>query len=266
MIFKTDVGPNSDASWTVTSGGTDVDIFSNLGGARHNLLQDTVLVTDPPIAGLASIVIKADITDGTDLTTFGAVKDVAMWENVLGPNQALDLRRSTLKGFPAVLLGWQGSEPADGSTVSQTARRTRTTRTQILYREEYQIIVISSRAESDHIRREEGLEILDSVTGALTDRHMVDGYSVSNPAGIQIRNRYRMPTSHESFQRFYLYGITLAAMRPFVWDDTRPAPADWELTVIDSLAMQRPALPNQGDIPTTGDGDPGKPGVEADMT
>ncbi len=65
LVFKTGEGPNSDpdpeGSWTVTSGGTDVDFISNIGGVRQNIPDTTVINLDPWITGIASAVVSGGI-------------------------------------------------------------------------------------------------------------------------------------------------------------------------------------------------------------
>lgn len=258
LAVKTAAGPNADDSWTVTSGGDNVDFVSNIGGARHILPDATSLVFDPAISGIASLVAAADWANGADPTAFGGVRDMTIVERFEGPAAAVDLRRSNIKGFPAVILAWQDSEPADGSTISQTRRDTRVGTRKNLYKETFRLSVITIRADSPDVRREEGLLIMDELSGLLTDRQEVDGVFFSNPSGLQIRRRWREVGPQPFYQKHFVYNILVSAEVTLQQTDARTY-VDLEKVVFDVEKPQDPALPNQGDITVVDD-------VEVDMT
>lgn len=250
LVFKTATGPNDDKSWTVTSAGTDVDFISNIGGDIYNISDGTRMEFDPPIwnGQIASSVVNGDFTGGVSRSDFLAINDMVIIEHITGPNRQLDLRRSESKGIPPwLVIGWSNSEPADGSTVTHNVRGTRVDNTNILYREIFQLFLIVSRAESLHIRSEQAMYILDALTALLTDNHMVDGISISNPSGLQIISRSREQMPQAVYQRYEAFRIDISAMGPYCRQDDREY-NDWLLTNIDVEKPQDPPLPNQGDL------------------
>lgn len=264
LLFRADTGPNADKSWTVTDSGVDVDLFSLLGGVRQNIADETNLFPVTPISNLGSAVMNGAASSGDDATGFGAVKDIVLYEQLDDPNITIDLSRSAAKDFPCVIVNWIDSEPADGTTTSQTDRAIRVGVGQQLYHGDWQISIIVNRAEGDDLRREEGLYILDLLAGLITDKQKVDGCVVSSPSGVHVKSLFRLPLDKASVQRFYAYGLTVSTMYTLsrtVIDES----SDWAKTVIDATKPQDPALPNQGDYPVVGDGSPGTPGVEVDM-
>ena len=263
LVFKVGPGPEDDGSWIVTAAGTSVAMFSNIGGSRHNLEAGTKLDVEPWVTGIASAVAEAQFTGGTDASGFGAVKDMAIYDQLSGPAIHVDLQRSSLKRFPAVLLTWMDDEPADGSTTSSTHRPTRVGTSSVLYRESFQLSLIVSRSESEHMRREEGLYILDALTGLLTDRRAVDDCVFSAPGGLHILRRWREGGNQGIYQKFAIYHILLAATAAFTRTDTR-AFNDWLRAVLD--VVNPDTLPGEGPYPMVGDGQPGDPGVDIDMT
>ncbi len=242
LVFKVGEGPNADKSWTVTSTGTDVDILSNIGGARHNLADGTKLIFDPPIDGIASIATKGSLTGGADATFLGGVKDMIQYEQLGTSDPEVDLWHGAIQGFPAVIVTWSGSKDLDVDVRRGVS----------LSEEIYTISVIASRMEADHIRRLEGQIILDGLRSLLIDRQSVDGVPFSSPSGVQITRRGRQPGKGRVFQAFYIYFLEVVVSSAFVQTDTRTY-HDLELISMDVLKPQDPVLPNQGDITVVDD-------------
>lgn len=249
LLLKVAEGPNTDRSWTVTSGGTAVDYVSNIGGTRHNIDQGTPIHFDPAVGGLVSSAPTADanFTGGTDANYFGGIRDMVIYENFDGPAFQMDLRRSGVTRFPCVMVTWLDTGPADGTTISQTDRPTRTGTRGVLYKDTFSISVISTRDDSDHARRHEGLRIVDTISRLLSDRQMVDKYAFSAPSGVQIREISREGGPETVYQKFYIYNILLSTERELKQLDSRTY-NDWLLAVMDIYKPQDPPLPNQGDI------------------
>jgi len=231
LAMKAAVGPNADGSWTITSAGITVEMFSNIGGTRQCIPKDTVLAFDPPIAGIKSAIAAELFVGGADLTTYGALRDLVMYEHLDGSMQ-LDLARSSIKRFPAALLSWIDDEPADGSSTSMTERATRLGTRKLLYKLGFQIAVLSERGENDHARRAEGLEVLDQIATMLVDRNSIDEQAISNPSGLQIVKRWRETGGGPVYQRFYVYGLLLNAMAVLNRTDTRVY-QPWVTTIMD---------------------------------
>jgi hypothetical protein len=231
LAMKVAEGPNSDGSWTVTSEGTVVEMFSNLGGRRMCIPSSTVLAFDPQISGIRSAEAVDLFQGGIDPAGFGALRDLVFYEHLSG-DLARDMARSSLRGFPGSLLAWVDDEPVDGSSTDMTNRRNRMGTRKALYKVNYQLMVVSERAESDHVRRADGLEVLDWMAELLADRQNIDGQPFSNPSGLQIVRRWRETGGGPFYQRFYVYGMLVSAMVVLSRDDTRTW-NQWLLTTVD---------------------------------
>ena len=78
-----DEGDEDDGDWEITDTGAEVDVFSNLGGTRHNLPAGTPLLLDPPVPGLVahpSPLLTTALDGGTDPTGFATLHDMALYE------------------------------------------------------------------------------------------------------------------------------------------------------------------------------------------
>jgi hypothetical protein len=258
LVIKADRGPNSNKSWTVTSGGTDVTFISNLGGERHNrIIAATDIAFFPPVSGIASAVVKTGFSSAADPTGLGAVQSMVMYEQFGG--RVEDIKRSLLKKLPGIMVVWSDGEPADGASTSQVDQQ-RLSSFATNNHETYNIVVFAERRESDHMRRAEGTIVLDTISGLLTSRVDIDGRVVSTPSGIQLRRRYRREmTDQTGAIKLYIYGLEIAAMQSYEMTETRSY-GDLDLFVLDEV---KPVpIAEGGDIATVGDGSPGTPGVE----
>ena len=246
LAWKIDKGDNSDKSWTVTNTGTDVTMTANLGGARFNLADATSLYFDPAISGISTAVVKGAITNGVNPSDIG-LTDIQIFEHFSPPGDGTDLARSSIRRFPAAMLAWLDSQPADGGSTSQISQPTRAGRGRILYSESFELYIFTENQRSDHLRRQDGLRLLDAATLLLTSRRSSDDVGVSAPSGIQVRRRFRHNlTNRTGVQRYYAYGLEIGLMTTFERTDTRTY-NDLETFMLDVIKPQIPALPNQGD-------------------
>ncbi|MEA3225131.1 MAG: hypothetical protein U9Q07_04210 [Planctomycetota bacterium] len=252
LVFKVDIGANADRSWTITSAGTVVDITANLGGARFNLADATPLYLDPGVDEIASAVVTGAIITGVNPSSLG-LQDVQLFEQFNPPTDGLDMARSSLKQFPAALMAWGASEPADGSAVSQTSQGGRAGRGKSLYHEIFDLYIFTNNMVSDHIRRQDGLRLMDAATMLLTSTRASDGVAISSPSGIQVRRRWRHNLANrDGFQRYYAYVQELAVMTGWTRTDTRFY-SDLTKFLMSIIKPQIPALPDQGDFPVVTD-------------
>jgi hypothetical protein len=253
MVFKVGANPaTDDGSWTVTGTGTDVTFMSNIGGARYNLIAGTEFIFDPPVSGIESVVVKTDFTGGADPNFLGGVRDIVDYELFDGPSESLDMFRGMLRGFPAVVIAWQNSQPADGSVVSTLSRRSRVSSNEMLLQELFTISIITSRAEAHHVRSLEGLIAMDDITGLLTDRMAVDGVNFSSPGGVHIVSRGREFGQQAVYKKYYIYTLSAVVTHTISKTDTRTFSL-LERINMDVLRRQDPPLPNQGDYPLVND-------------
>jgi hypothetical protein len=204
-------GPGENGRW---SGSGLVELVSNLGGARHNLPLGTELRFDPAPAGFAPTAQVVEVRQlGLDPAagTLG-LKGGVVAESTPGLN-TLDLWRSYLGGhFPAALVIWDSSDPADGLATSSLARgRSRAGEGSTFYAENWVVFLISSREDSEAMRRSDGLRLLQEASVLLTDVQSVDGLVFSNPSGVQIRRRSKPPIGDRNLaQQLQIYALEIA--------------------------------------------------------
>jgi hypothetical protein len=230
-----------DGHWDVAAGGTPVSMISMVGGAEMNLAVGTKIRWWPTLDGIEPVsTLTVAATGATEPTGLAALKQVAFFEE-LRPNltgAAQDLFRSMVTQYPAAVLTWETSDPADGSAIDMTANTSaRVGRGIFLYQHAWDLFIISSRTDSDPQRREEGLAIVEAVTELLQDATTADGEVFSNPNGVRVVRRQRQMVS----PNFYVYRIglvTVAAMRA----TERRSFHDWVRTRLDIDTPDAPPL------------------------
>lgn len=197
LLIKTVQNPTTDDhSWPVIQAGTPIPILSVLGGAGHNLGPGTVLRWLPAPDGIAdsSSVVAPGLRGGAPNTSYVGVAEAKIFEQLqAAPAPGLDLFRAGIARYPALMLVWQGSEPDDGQREQPLGRReSRLGKGQTLQRQSWDLFVIVSRQESDPVRREQGLAIIDELREVMTDRQSVDGmpFSTIRPLSIHGSRRW----------------------------------------------------------------------------
>lgn len=248
LVCKVTANPDEeDGHWDTDSDGVSIGIVSNIGGARFNFPAGTRFLIDPDdpdVSKVVSIVADAQFTGGIDSTRFGDLKDIVIFETMQG-NISTAIARSAVKAFPAAIITWMDTDPSDATTLS-TSRGSRTDGATVMYTEMFKISIIGQRSDSDASRRMEAMAVLEEASALIQDRSMVDG-SVFSVPGIQIRKRGRESLPTQFYQQFYVYNLTACLQRTIERREHRSY-GDWNTSVIDGLAMQRPALEGQGDL------------------
>lgn len=235
LLFKTGLAPDEcGKEWVVDENGGEVDVLSNIGGARHNLPAGTKFAFDPPAPYAQPLPELAQATvGGVDATGFGSVKDAVVFESMEG-DHALALRRSMTKGFPAIVLHWMAILPPEGSTSAHSGGMRRKGEWRYMYSLKYLLTVVSSRADEDSHRRHEGLVIVDRLLGLLPGRYAVDGQNVSSPMPVSILNAQREALAGEDYQRFYAYNMLISCEGAVVSEPEGRSYADWLMTSLTS--------------------------------
>ena len=203
------VGPhNTGGDWTVTEAGTPITLISNVGGERYNLSAGTKIQFAQNTPGLenfdtADMVADADFTGGTN----GPIKRVVIFEDLETADRARDFFDAKLGHYPAVMFVWQSSAPEEGRSTGASRGSTRAGRKTTANRETYNIFVISSKGQSDPIRRRVGQDIMEDITGLLTDNNRNrDGELLASKGnGVEINARGRVARGPNS----YVYSITV---------------------------------------------------------
>lgn len=225
LVYKTARNPaDAKGKWTLAPGASvTMPIFSNLGGVRMNLQAGTVFRLEASwSAGLATtVVVVAGTTGGDDPTDDLALYNFVLYEN-FGAKPTLELFKSAIGGkFPAAMIFWLESEPADGLSTSATNRPTHQGNGKTSYTEMFEIMIVSTREDSENNRRGQPLRIMDAMSMLLTDRFAVDGSALSSPGGLHIRKRNRLGGEDGFYRTFQAYSITLSAQTTFVRVDDR---------------------------------------------
>jgi hypothetical protein len=176
-------------AWTATSTGTPVSVTSIQGGTHVNLDADTPVRWDPPIAGLAStgVVAAGGLTGGAQATHYGALRQVRYYRDMGANPGALDFFAAGLHSYPAAVIGWESTTPADGAALPgvgpDSTRRGQGKREFVAT---FGLMLFTGRFDQTHQRRKESDQLRDDVLELLTDRVSYRGCYLSSSAGIQI--------------------------------------------------------------------------------
>lgn len=224
----------SDDGWVVTAAGTEIDVVAAFGGPNGNLPGGTVGDWEMPIPGLepAVHVEAAGISGGVAPDCHGVLRAFCVFEDVGHTEPWETLVALDASSFPAAIMYWLDSTPADDVTDSRTGRGgVRVGRGRQLYTESWTLELYTSRGDSDSARKREGLTLLQSVSELLTDRQSIDGIPISSPAGITIKRRYRVTRD----PRWYCYAIDFTTTHCLTMRDERTW-NDWLTTRLGVLA------------------------------
>ena len=266
LVYKTRPNPatlrqhGQGGAWTVPAGeALDVDIWSNLGGTRHNLPSGTLFRWDPPLFGLGpTVLLNAAMTDGADRGEGETrVQRAGYYEELDAAAINRDLQGGRLYELPAVMLTWQQSAPAEGRTAGTNQGSTRGPAGVRFFSETFRLYVIVGEHSSDKRRRGGGLRVLQALTRLLSDQEQTrDFETLTNMGSLEIlaRNRYSRSERH------YVYSLTFRVMRTInlleertftPWLETHlqvatpgdPATVDTELLRVDVTDPNPPGPP-----------------------
>jgi hypothetical protein len=238
LLFKVTVNPATGLVWPLPAGvPTPIGITSNVGGARHNLAAGTAFRFSPALPDVAApATLVADLTDGSD--TGALVKRVAFFEDLDSSNPSKDIFAAKLGDYPALMLVWQDSEPAEGTQAGLRQGANRGSRKVRFMRERFVLYVITGRLEGDGSRRQDGLVVMQAVTLLLTDRQRnVDGEQLSTVgAGVEVNERTRLRRG----ERHYIYALRLRTNQTLQPVDERTFSA-WVTTSLEGALPGRSA-------------------------
>lgn len=199
---------NTGGDWTITEAGTQVTLISNVGGERYNLSAGTKIQFAENTPGLekfdtSDMVADADFTGGTN----GPVKQIVIYEDLETAERARDFFDAKVGLYPSVMFVWQSSAPEEGRSTGASRGSTRAGRKTTANRETYDIFVISSKGQSDPVRRRVGQDIMEDITHLLSDQKCnQDGEAlVAKGNGVEINARGRVARGPNS----YIYSITV---------------------------------------------------------
>lgn len=198
-----------DGSWDITDAGVAIPVTSILGGKNVNVPAGSPVRWDPIQEGveLVSVVDSGGMAGGDWASEALSVKGFHQFEDVGAREAWQALMASGATKFPAVVLFWQGSDPADGNTVTRLNRAGSTVgRGKYLLSENWTLWVVTSRADADPTRRGDGLRLLQMISRELTNVNGIDGIAVSTPGGVDIHKRYRVAAG----PNHYIYALDMA--------------------------------------------------------
>lgn len=158
------------ADTVVTAAGVNVPIFSMLGGTEQNLPATSEIIWDPGVTGVETrSPLLAALAGGTNSVGPGALKRAVSFEG-LSAQDTQGLFGGGLGQLPAVVVSWEGADPADRAGNARAIRKHR-----------WRIYVVVSRQDSALERMHDGKVALDWIAGIFTDRQAIDGENLSAP-------------------------------------------------------------------------------------
>ncbi len=225
LVFKVAANPatvlpyGKGGEWVVPPfSSLPVAVKSNLGGARHNLAEGTLLRFDPLPEGIdETATLDADITDGADRTGL-CLRRAVYYEDLDAGAIERDIAAGRLSHLPGAMLVWTQSTPAEGRTAGTNQGSTRVADGIRMFTESYRLFVVSASLAGDRRRRGEGSRIMQAITRLLTDQQVTsDGEQLTAMGSLEILNRSRFVRN----EKHYVYAMTLRVNRVISRTDTR---------------------------------------------
>lgn len=225
LVFKTKPNPDTlgehgvGGDWIIPANDSlEIDVWSNLGGARHNLPAGTVFRWDPPLSDLGPTVTLVDaITDGANKPDAPRLDALIYYEDLDSAKIAKDLAAGRLR-TPGGFLCWDGSTPAEGRTAGTNQGSTRADTERRFFAENYHVFIAVSDQTSDRERRGSGLRLLQGVTRLLSDQSTTTDYEQLTGLGsLEITGRSRFSRG----ERHYVYQLAFRLNRVIKRLDTR---------------------------------------------
>lgn len=248
LLVKIEPNPaQADKSWPVTSSGTLVTATTVQGGTRANLAAGTPLRWLPTLTGIEeqSAVGGSAFAGGVFLDTFGSLRQIKLYKDLGGQQKAEEFFRAQVDDFPAAVLNWAGARPADGAgSPNLGPRNARVGAGKILFKNEWQLWLISSRFDGEDLRRLEGDQLRDDVLELLSDRIAYRGVPLSSPQGIEILNADVASITPTSFVDL----VTFTTSFKLEKRDTQTF-NDWNRTRIELQKTQAGLNPPTLDVP-----------------
>lgn len=263
LVFKTRPNPatlqthGQGGAWTIPANDSlEVDIWSNLGGARHNLPAGTVFRWDPPLSGLGPTVTLVDaITDGANKPDAPRLDSLIYYEELDSARIAKDLAAARIT-TPGAFLIWEQSTPAEGRTAGVNQGATRADTERRFFAESYRIFLVVSDQTSDRERRGSGVRLMQGVTRLLSDQQVTSDFEqLTGLGGLEITGRSRFQRS----ERHYVYQVAFRLHRVIRRLDTRSF-IPWLQTHIVATAPGRTAPEPTTPIVMADVTDPNPPG------
>lgn len=189
------------ASATLTSSAeVDVPIESVVGGERMNLPEGTEFV---PLSGAPAgidplITASSAVSGATTFDGIGAVKQVAIFEELQPGSAPIDAFWAKLSMFPAVVIVWESSGAGEKIGPNKSMRR-----------DIFSAHVVISRLDAGELRSAEGLEILDALEAILTRSARIE----STSRDVDSLGADRVVSTPQLYVYRYRFQTTVAVVR-----------------------------------------------------
>ncbi len=189
IVVVTKNPATQDGSWPVTAAGAAVGIAAVRGGEGGNLAAATELRWDASLAGveLVSVVAGGGLTGGSWLTPAGSLRQLRQYKDLGSREQAQAFFNAQVGETPAAVLAWAGAIPAAGTTEAHLgADPSRVGRKKRLFKNQWELYLVTTRWHGDQERQREGDLLRDAVLDMLSDRVAYRDLFLSSPQGIEI--------------------------------------------------------------------------------
>lgn len=198
----------SQGDWTIAPGQT-VPVETVGGGAHTESAPGTAFYWRLPIAGVGpAAVATGGISGGTSAVATGSLRRIRWYKEMSTPDAGRTFFSAQLGGghaYPAALLQWLRSSPADGGSTPSRSTETRQGAAKRAFMHEWILYLISARMDGVDDRRVEGDILRDRVLAQLSDRQAFRGLALSDSSGIEIVEAALsrvLPTSYVDEVRF----------------------------------------------------------------
>lgn len=221
------VKPNpdtADGSWLVPVAGLSVPVESLQGGEHVNLDAGTVCQWDFDGPLLNDAIVGPDgIGGGTQYGEYGFLQQLRNYKDLGAPPDSKSFFAAKLGRFPAAVLSWSSTTPADGSSTydigSDSTRAGKTTR---MFVHQFELMIVTARLSSDDLRRREGDTIRDRCVEMIQDRMVWRELPLcSGPKGLQISDARLLAVTESSYIDVIRFGA-MFGMRRHDWMTANP--------------------------------------------
>jgi len=151
LVFVQANPDTEDGSWEVTDSGTEIPVQSVQGGNHINQAAGVECRWDPELTGIeeTSVVAVGGLTGGVQRTGRGTLRQVRMYKSLGSVPEAQDFFRAKVAHYPAGVLTWVASSPADGVSGPSLGPNTgRVGANRRLFQHDWQLFLVTSRQAS----------------------------------------------------------------------------------------------------------------------
>lgn len=201
---------SGDGSWPVVLAGTAVPIESLHGGPVGNVAAGVAYRWDPPLPGIeATSVSVGAVAGGVASTAFAALKQIRVYKSLTQANFEQFLR-AQLSQYPGAILAWESTTPLDGPmAATPSPRQARVGRGKFLFRHTWLLWLVTSRLDTEAMRRREGDALRDDIIEILFDCMQARGLRVSNEPGAEILSASPFAATPTSYVDLIRFGCTV---------------------------------------------------------